>query len=220
MPETEPFLSRFFIALICLALLGCAGPLPGQPHPYEDYLNKKGLDLPSPDKFQHCQSYGCATRSDVGLTKREWARVTAPFKNAKTPTQERAAVAHAVGVMEQIVGKKTGTDNDRPGTFEKTGPGQLDCVDESINTTLTLAMLDRKKILKFHTVSTPAHRTPGMTMGRGLFWPHQSATIFETKTNTAYAVDSWFRANGENADIVPLSEWASGWVPDIAIAER
>jgi len=208
-------ISRFLPCAMILLLCACTGPAPGQPHPYEGYLHQKELELPSPDKFQHCQSYGCEQRSELSLTKREWARVTAPLRGVKNAAQERKAIAKSIGIMEQIVGKKTGTDRDKAGTFASMGDGQLDCVDESINTTMTLAMLEQKKHLKFHTVSRPQSRTPATTLGRGVLWPHQTAVIFDNKSGEAFAVDSWFRDNGEPADIIAMSEWMRGWSPEV-----
>lgn len=210
-----PFL-KYAIVMLPLLLAGCAGPSPGQPHPYEDYLNQKDLRLPDTDKLQHCSSYGCAVRHDVSLTRKEWSKVAAIVKNKKTPLAERKALSSAIGEMEKIVGKKTGTDTDVAGTFDKTGRGQLDCVDESTNTTQYIAMMEKRKLLKFHTVSGPQSRTPFSTLGRGIVWPHQTAVIMDKKSGEFYAVDSWFRDNGAPADIVPFTEWKSGWSPDDA----
>ena len=197
-----------------LILSSCATADMSKPHPYEDYLNRKGIELPDPDKFQHCRSYGCATIDQVSLTKKEWARVTSPFKKAKTPMDERKAISDSIARFEDIVGEKTGTSTDVAGTFYNLGPDQLDCVDESTNTTVYLAMLERKNILKHHKVTEPLSRTPVTNIVGGLFWPHQTATIFESKSGTSYVVDSWFRDNGYPADIIPAREWIYGWKPD------
>lgn len=206
--------SRLLLIAVTVALGACAAaPAPGEPHPYEDYLNHKELQLPNPDRFQHCSAYGCAIKQQVSLTKTEWTRIAAPFKGVRSAAAERKAISKAIGEMEKIVGAKTATQTDVAGTFDKTGRGQLDCVDESTNTTITLAMMEDKKLLKFHRVSAPLARTLATTLGNGILWPHQTAVIYQNDTGISYAVDSWFRDNGSPADIVVTSDWVYGWSP-------
>lgn len=112
--------------------------------------------------------------------------------------------------MEKIVGGLTGTEEDVRGTFRKTGRLQLDCVDESTNTTAYLIAFAERGYLKHHTVEGPSsrfllHGRPG--------WPHQTAVIKETETGQRYAIDSWFYDNGHPAVSVPLEEWSDGWTP-------
>lgn len=209
--------------VLCLAAIlslnACAAPSPGQPHPYEGYLKQKNLELPNPEEFQHCRGYGCAIRDRVSMTNNEWKQAAKFFKKAKTPEQERAAISKAVGWFEENVGEKTGTSGDMPGTFGKVGKYQLDCVDESTNTTIYLSVLEQKKLLKFHKVSRPTSRSPLTGLAGGRFWPHFTAVIYDTTTGEPYAVDSWFRSNGRPADIVTMKEWLYGWGPDIAAVE-
>lgn len=204
---------RSLMFCAALSLSACAAVPSGQPHPYEGYLKQNELKLPDPDDFEHCRGYGCAIRDQVSLTPREWKKITAPFQKSRDAESERKAIAQAIGIFESIVGPKTGTADDVAGTFGKVGTFQLDCVDESINTTLYLAMLEKKSLLKYHTVSSPTTRTPFTGMAQGRFWPHRSAVIYETTTNSAYAVDSWFRDNGAPADIVAITAWLYGWGP-------
>ncbi len=35
----------------------------------------------------------------------------------------------------------------------------------------------------------------------------------EVGSGQSYAVDSWFHDNGVPAEIVPLPDWLSGWMP-------
>jgi hypothetical protein len=85
----------------------------------------------------------------------------------------------------------------------------MDCIDESINTTTYLRMLEREQLLRWHTVEDRATR--GWFI-RG--WPHTTAVIRDRKTGELYAVDSWFEDNGEPPHIVPLDKWKGGWDPE------
>lgn len=209
---------RLFILLLgTLTLAACAGSMPDEPYPYQDYLNQKELEVPDPDDFQHCRGYGCAFRDRVSLDRKEWQQVQNQFRDATTPEKERQAISRTIGMLEQKIGAKTGTSGDIAGTFGEVGTYQLDCVDESTNTTIFLAMLEKQKLLKFHKVSAPTTRTPITGMAGGRFWPHQTAVIFEIPSKEPYAVDSWFRDNGFPADIVRLDDWVYGWGPEDAL---
>lgn len=199
--------------LVVLAILSACAP-----HLYPDtksYMASKKLEEPKVERFPHCQNYGCAVVKNIELNKHDWKKIDKAFgKKAKTAEQEREKIAKTIGVFEQIVGPITGTDGDRPGTFEKTGPGQLDCVDESTNTTIYMMLLKQKGLLKFHTIEQPQVRYP-LVSGRG--WMHQSAVVRETKTGDEYAIDSWFDEPGQPARIVAIPDWMAGWTPEKAL---
>ena len=111
--------------------------------------------------------------------------------------------------MELIVGKQTGTDADRGGNWSGFGrAGQMDCIDESTNSTTYLRMLEKEGYLNHHRVVDRATRY-GIFVGA----PHTTAVIQENSSQTLYAVDSWFFDNGELPVIVKLSEWRTGWRP-------
>lgn len=195
-----------FIAIVFLH--GCTSGIPGTP---KDYLASRGLSA-QPEKFIHCQGYGCTKKTNISMNKKDWRAFEAIFSPApKTAAQERARIARAIGLFERKVGAITGTYVDKAGTFGITGPGQMDCVDESTNTTIYLSLLAQKKLLKFHKVYGPTSRVPLIHAGS---WPHQTAVIKEKKTGEFFAVDSWFRDNGTPADIAPLKTWKEGWKPE------
>ncbi|MDB5490471.1 MAG: hypothetical protein JWO78_320 [Micavibrio sp.] len=202
---------RFVLAAcILLSLTACAAPPVDERNTYETFLNSRNLSLPRPDHFQHCRGYGCVIRDDVTLSKAEWDAVTGVFRGVNSAADERVATGKAIGLLERIVGPKTGTDGDLGGTFRETGEKQMDCVDESTNTTMYLAMLQNDLLLKFHRVQRPTYRTPMSTMGTGKFWPHFTAVMTDKKTHAAWAVDSWARDNGFPAEILPLNDWVNG----------
>ncbi len=182
---------------------------------YSSYLARKGVTKIEPARFQHCRGYGCRLiDDDLILGEPDWQALEALFSPPATDAaQERAQIAAAIGLFEQAVGAKTGSEADRRGTYHKLGDDQHDCVDESVNTTIYLALLDRKGWLAHHTPGAPTARLPLFGGGLG---PHQTAVIIERETGESFAVDSWFHDNGHPAMIAPLAHWYRGWRPAIA----
>jgi len=161
--------------------------------------------------FDVCHRQGCAEHAVIQLTADESQSITLAFAGpAATAEQERAAIARAIGRFEQLIGPRTGTDRDLGGTFPGAfRAGQMDCIDESNNTSTYLHLLDKAGLLVWHDILTPSTRLP---IPRG-WWPHTSAVIRERATGTKYVVDSWFEDNGKSPHIVELSVWKRGWKP-------
>jgi hypothetical protein len=189
-----------------LALAGCGGS------PSIALLDEH-LAHSSREDFVFCAHYGCTARWNTTLRDHEWARVRARFEPpAADAADERARIAAAVGEIERIMGGKTGTHVDRPGATILTTRtrGQLDCIDEAHNTTVYLTLMQRDGLLKWHRVGQPIKR--GHVVDR---WFHNTATVEETATGQVWAIDSWFGANGEPADVVGAEDWLAGWEPDV-----
>ncbi len=132
---------------------------------------------------------------------------SAPAQSAR---QERQQIALAIAEFETIIGAKTNTNQDKARLFEHMGsPGQLDCIDESTNTTVYLMILKKHGLLHWHE--------PMDHVTRGFFifgWPHSSAVMREIRhPEREYAVDSWFEDNGKPPHIIPLKLWRDGWEP-------
>ena len=177
------------------------------------YLSQKDLPMPEVKGFTHCRAYGCAKRDRVTLTEQDWQDINVLFDNAKNnAADERAAISQAIGMFERKVGAITGTSADKAGTYVKWGLYQHDCVDESLNTTTYLMLLDQQGLLKFHTVDAPSAR---LFFTSGHPGPHQTATITDKNTGERFAVDSWFHDNGAPAEVVNFEEWLYGWRPKI-----
>lgn len=195
--------------MIAASVAGCANTLYPNLH---FYMKEKRLPPVTAENFPHCEGYGCPTYKNVMLNKRDWKIILSAYgAKAKTAEQERAKVAKTIGMFEQVIGPITGTDVDKRGTFIQTGKGQLDCVDESTNTTIYLMLLKQKGLLRFHEIDQPQVRWP-LISGRG--WMHQTAAITEKETGEQFAIDSWFEDNGAPAWVVTLEEWRNGWHPD------
>ncbi len=181
------------------------------PKTYEQYLDKEGLDAQLPNNFQHCHGYGCKFKTIIQFTQKDWEPIESIFTPLpQTATQERDAIKQAIAIFENRVGQIAGTEFDIAGTFKKTGKYQLDCVDESTNTTIYLSLLQKKQLLQLHQIEAPHVRIPIIHSGR---WPHQSAVINEKGTDHYFVVDSWFHNNGIAPEIISLKEWKQGWEP-------
>ncbi|MCU7938133.1 MAG: hypothetical protein KZQ64_03150 [gamma proteobacterium symbiont of Bathyaustriella thionipta] len=160
--------------------------------------------------FSMCHAHGCKVVEQLSLTDTQWQQIAQYFQPAaQSAAQERRQIADAIAEFEKIIGVKTNTSEDKAGLFESMGSaGQLDCIDESTNSTTYLLILQQQGLLTWH--EPMAHVT------RGFFifgWPHSAAAMREKQSKIEYAVDSWFEDNGERPHIIPLSQWRSGWSP-------
>jgi hypothetical protein len=166
---------------------------------------------PTPERYSVCFDHSCTSIVTDSLSQDEWRLVTAVLRNpAWTAADERLAIAQSIAVFEGIVGRHTGTYRDRGRNLPGFGqPGQLDCIDESTNTTTYLRLLERGGLLRHHRVLERSTRF-GLFVGM----PHTTAVIEETGTGDRYAVDSWFLDNGRPPYIAKLGAWKAGGAPD------
>ena len=168
------------------------------------------ITAPTSAHFSVCHGYSCRNIATEALDDAQLHTLELLFdKNPVDAATERRQLATAIATMEIWVGAHTGTDKDLGGTFPGAGrAGQMDCIDESTNTTTYLKLFAAQGWLRNHSVEP--------RMARGfipLSWPHTSAVIRELGTNQRYAVDSWFLDNGQVPFIVPLEIWKDGWKP-------
>lgn len=191
------------LGILCAGLAGCATGIPV----------KKYNDLPaSPESFMLCHGYSCTKKSEAGFSNAEWNTILAVFsKNpAKDAEAERAKIGRAIALMEQYSGAKTGTDDDDAEAVGiKRNLKQLDCIDETVNTTMYIGFLQKAGVLRFHEGAEPTHRGY-LIDGK---WPHNTAVIRETGNGALFVVDSFYRKNGEEPHIMPRSTWLAGWKP-------
>ena len=189
---------RFSICLIALLLCACA-PTSG--------LNLGFYPDPeaSPEKFIVCHGYGCSERSYAELTSKQWKSIERIFrKTSKTAEEERVKISKAIAKIEGYVGNLVGLEDDQPkAPIIKSSNHELDCVDETVNTTKYLNFLQNEGLLKFHRVGQPAYK--GFLIDGT--YPHNTTTILENETGKAYVVDSYISANGKEPVIRSLEEW-------------
>ena len=194
--------------LLCsLALLFCYSPAQAALADISRIFHQ----TPTLNEFEVCQGGGCATLSTTSLTAIEWNAVTRVFnQSASNAEQERQKIAQAIGVLEDLVGKKVGTSGDLAGTFNNSEmPGQMDCNDEAINTTTYLRLLKQNGLMPLHEIEDTRTRNFFFTG-----WPHSTAVIHDIKTGERFAVDSWFYDNGHAATIVPFAQWKANYQPE------
>jgi len=198
---------RFSLLIISTLLLSACSVVPHYDS-LDTYFVAKGVSAPTKDALPHCFGYGCRYQTSVTLSDNEWKNIVKPLKRkAKTPIIERQKIAQTLARFERVVGAKTGSNQDVAGTFQKTGDFQLDCADESVDMSLYLKLLDDNHLLKYHHVDIPKIRG----FGDGGYWLHQTAVIEETQTGEKFAVDAWWKDNGQEPYIIPLEDWFNGW---------
>ncbi len=203
---------QFFKQLkpILLILLLLSGSLTAKEYPATGIPDLPGE--PSLQAFPICYKHTCAAVDTVSLSPEEWKEIKQIFQpGANSPEAERLLIKKAVARLEVIVGKKVNTLNDKgknmDGMFIHDGY-QMDCIDESSNTTTYLALMQKDNLLKWHKVQ------PTKTRGFFIFgMPHTTAVIKENQTEKKWAVDSWFHDNGMEPEILPVSIWSDGWDP-------
>ena len=176
---------------------------------FEDTRPERITD-PEPGRFSVCYDHSCASVAMLSLTDAEWARASAPLaEQAGNAADERRAIATSIAQFEQLVGTYLGTTADRGGNLAGFGrPGQLDCIDESTNSTTYLHLLAQAGLLRHHTLQKPVTRF-GLFVGM----PHTTAVIRENDSGVRYAVDAWFFDNGQPPYITELAAWKSGVDP-------
>ncbi|HPF78676.1 MAG TPA: hypothetical protein PLF01_05205 [Alphaproteobacteria bacterium] len=196
---------RLFL-LLSLFLAACTGA--------------SGLNLgyyPDPDAtrshFNLCHGYGCTHQTETGFTDKEWKKIKKIFRaKSKTPEAERQKIAKAIALMERYTGERVGTKVDLPkAPIKKVSDMELDCIDETINTTKYLTFLQDDGLLKFHSVGNPVYK--GMFIN-GVY-PHNSASVRENESGDIYVIDSYIYKNGEEPNIRPLDNWVKYRVEDL-----
>ncbi|MGI9315770.1 MAG: hypothetical protein ACR2QW_00445 [bacterium] len=167
-----------------------------------------GVAIPSNISFSAipvCYDFGCATKAVVKLPVEEWQSVVGWFDPpAQTPAEERDQIRRAVGWMEVLIGRHTPThldlEFDKVNNIDNRETGQLDCIDESVNTTIYMKLFEANGFFKHHIVIEEAYR-------RSAFDQHWAGQIKEIETGDRYVVDSWFQPNG----YLPVVQDSPSW---------
>ena len=198
-------LRRLFAAGV-VVLGGCASA--------QDYVDQYAHPAPTLQEFSVCHGYGCRLRTYVRMDRDAWADVVAVFRpTPATAAEERARLARAIALMEIKVGGAVGTATDEAAAATFGGePDQLDCIDETVNTTVYLRLLAAEGLMRWHSIGVAAQRG-SLTGFRYNDFITNTAAIIETATGESFAVDSYFYPNGREPKILPLAEWRRNWRP-------
>ena len=81
--------------------------------------------------------------------------------------------------------------------------GQMDCVDESLNTISYLKHLKSRGLLRHHTPLRSYAERGLLVDGR---YPHKSARMRDSQ-GVDWAVDSWKTPNGGEPEVFLLAKW-------------
>ncbi|MBO67133.1 MAG: hypothetical protein CL398_02375 [Acidiferrobacteraceae bacterium] len=151
-----------------------------------------------------CHGFGCNFKSTISLSTEEWHSAANWFDqeiaDAKT---ERERIRHAIGWMEVLVGRHGPGREDRALDLQHVDyrMGQMDCVDESINTTTYLKLFENSGLLRWHRVVERIQR-------RAMINAHWASQIEEVISGERYVVDSWFQDNGMLPNIQSQKDWS------------
>lgn len=150
-----------------------------------------------------CWDFGCKSSARLVLPAADWAAIRDLFQpRPPDPASERARIAEAIARFERALGPATGTDADRGGNIEGSGrPGQMDCIDESLNTAGYLGVLADRGLLAWHDLGRRHKRAPWVLD------QHWTATVVDRASGTRWAVDSWFLDNGRRPYVQRLERW-------------
>ena len=164
------------------------------------------------DEFVMCHGYNCTVQTYAWFTPKQWKSIKREFKKkSKTPEIERQKIANVIAKMEKYSSHLIGTEEDlAKAPIFKESDYELDCIDETVNTSKFLGFLIEAGLLKHHTLGRPAYRG----IGSNLMYPHNTATIVENDTGVIYAVDSYVYENAKRPDIRLLDEWLTTRVED------
>ena len=197
-----------------LLLLLCWSPLAFAGEAYDRLYRL--YDIPrelTRDQVPVCYNHGCESVARVDLNDKLWQQVSRHFSpKAEDAKTELEQIRRAIAEMERITGELAGTSGDRSGDLAGIGTlsPQLDCIDESTNTTVYLTLFAQEDLLHWHSVEPTAHR--GYLFFGG--WPHYTAVVRDKISGQHWVIDSWFGNNGDPPDVLDLETWKDGWAPE------
>ena len=191
---------RIFVLILLCFIMGCTA------RSSQALLDRHQIQNPKIDELSVCISYGCRHLLSTYLTDREWDMVVQSMMpgHEDSSFEERQRISETIGLLERIIGPKVGTQYNR--ARNESGPRgtrQLDCIAETVNTTVYLKLLEENSLMHYHRLVEPARKGP-LSSGT---WLHFTSVIEELDTGERFAVDPWFFDNGHPAVIISLQRW-------------
>ena len=172
----------------------------------QSWFSENGYVAPTSNSIIACHGYGCSRRVPLAVDSGWLGRAGALMRAGwVSPEAERHALGEVVKAYTAYLARQFGGRPDAPRSPPQMSGvnGQMDCIDETANTTSLLLVLETRGLLRHHRVERP--------QSRGLFidgrYPHVTAIIAEERTGKEWAVDPWSKAPGQRPDILPLTQW-------------
>jgi hypothetical protein len=195
------------LAAILLPIVAATAPHAARAAPSpEDWFAEQGYVAPAGTRIIACHGYGCARRVALSVDEAWLAHAGALLKAGRaSPEAERRALREVIRGYTAYLAASFGAPPDAPRSPPQMSgePGQMDCLDETANTTSLLLVLQGHGLLAYHEVERPESRGWFLD-GR---YPHFTAIIAEKQTGREWAVDPWAKPPGQYPEILPLSEW-------------
>ena len=198
---------RRFLAIAAAAFIasGCSVI------PASRFLESYGEPNPDPQHLRLCHGYACRFVTPVALSPEEWRAIRAQFER---PPENAAAERHQVGLavaqLTMNAGRHAGLAvRQRRELINRNDPSQLDCVDETVNTTTYLMLLSHAGLLRWHRVGAPAHRGTLVTLDVA-----NTPVLIESASGRGFAVDTAFADPGLPPYIVPIETWLAAVIPE------
>ena len=184
----------------CMILVGCSGTVPSSG-------SLQGAAYSAPAKvIPICSGYGCIIKDRLEIPEdvpTELRRIMEPGQ--ESAAAEREALKKAIAYMETMSRKTLRYSRDIAFSYQKNAKkrGQMDCVDESLNTIQFLKYLYSLGLLRHHK-PLPRYAERGLLIdGRH---PHKSARMRDAN-GVDWAVDSWKTDGGGEPEIFLLAKW-------------
>jgi hypothetical protein len=198
--------STLLLLSTVLPTLFMGAPAIAGPQAAQRWFNERGYVEPAGGRIIACHGYGCTRRLALSVDGSLLSRVSGTLRSAQgSPTAERQALAEVIRSYTAYLAASLGGPPDVPGSPPQMSGvhGQMDCLDETANTTSLLLVLQERGLLAHHVVEHPE--------SRGFFfdgrYPHFTAVITEKRTGEGWAVDPWKKAPGQRPEILPLDRW-------------
>jgi len=213
----------FFIALVSYAIFSGATTTPIDLR--VDDENQESVSSPLPPEYvietdnsvslRVCYNWSCARRQTMNFTPDDMELLKKRMATCPDTTLHDRLQRVRIGIwqMELLAQKyQPLLVNDLAiNEFEEDAAGRMDCIDNSINTTTYLHILQDIGELPGWTVSSPHVRN------RFFFTSvHWTAVIVDTYSGLSWSVDSWYRPNGHLPMVMPLQGWIDekkAWEP-------
>ncbi len=158
-----------------------------------------------PQSLTVCSGYGCKIKEKFSISTREQKRLARIMRPAKASAKaERRAVKRAIAFLEKVAQRNLRFARDVKKSYIKHSGkrGQMDCIDESLNTTGYLYFMRSAGLLTHHKPTRNYAERGWIVTGH----PHKAAVMTD-KSGQHWVVDSWFRDNGGVPDIMPYRAW-------------